>query len=108
MESIEDGLSSPMELEDDESWHNIDDLGDESEDIIEGVDTEPVANRNGVSAQAEADIEVEVEDENDEALLDAQLQGADTPQVDFAYKLGRHLLHFKGCSLEEHFAMVTL
>jgi hypothetical protein len=108
IESVEDEPGTPMQLDDGESWYDIDELEDESEGSIEAGVTEPVANRSGISTQAEASIEVDVEDESDEALLDAQLQGADTPQVDFAYELSQHLLHFKGCSPEEHLAMLTL
>jgi hypothetical protein len=107
--SVGDEPGTPMQLDDDgESWYNIDNLEDESEGSIEAGATEPVANRSGIGTQAEASIEVDVEDESDEALLDAQLQGADMPQVDFAAELSQHLLRFKGCSPEEHLAMLTL
>jgi hypothetical protein len=107
-ESVEDEPGTPMQLDDGESWYDIDKLEDESEGSIEAGVTEPVAHRSGIGTQAEASIEVDVEDESDEALLDAQLQGADTPQVDFAYELSQYLLHFKGCSPEEHLAILTL
>jgi hypothetical protein len=86
-ESVEDEPGTPMQLDDGESWYDIDEFEHESEGSIEAGVAEPVANRSGIGTQAEASIEVDVEDESDEALLDAQLRGADTPQVDFAYEL---------------------
>jgi hypothetical protein len=46
------------------------------------------------------------EDKNDKALLKAQLLRLDLavkkPKVNLAYKFGRHLIQFQGCSEAEH------
>ena len=102
VEMIIDGPGDPMDLDDDESWADIDDFEGEPVGFTGRNDDEWMGNDGTTGAQAGSEAEGGVEDLDDDDLLQAQLRGEDTPQVDFVSKLSQHLLHFKGCSVEDH------